>query len=237
MRKTFTTRKAFTIIELIVVIVIVAILSAIAIPRLFVEDKLAQAAEEIITNLRYTQHLALTEDQFTKTTLNWEHRRWRMGFRNLNGNSWTYTVYKGSNYYTSGPMSASTPTKPCGNNIAVDPFTKKCLGTSSGLITDEQVESTALTLNRDINPAGIGAANQGVQLSASCEAEGDILAIGFDELGRPFAMKNHDAYSSATNWPAYFRNTCRITLVASDLRRLSICVQPETGSIDYCPGQ
>ncbi|WP_300367295.1 prepilin-type N-terminal cleavage/methylation domain-containing protein, partial [Hydrogenimonas sp.] len=51
-------KNAFTMLELIIVIVVVGILSAIMIPR-FSDDKLREAADQIMSHIRYTQHLAM----------------------------------------------------------------------------------------------------------------------------------------------------------------------------------
>ncbi|GHS87275.1 hypothetical protein FACS189487_03110 [Campylobacterota bacterium] len=243
-------KNAFTAIELITVILIVAILTAIALPRLFVEDKLAQAAEEIITNLRYTQHLSLMEDEFDRSVRHWERHRWRMGFNNAGGHGWSYTVYKdaGGDGNNEPTVSATPPpARPCGTEIAVDPSTKKCIAGhaaralgAGGALTPKDamtLEGAWLVANRDIHPDGSSGANSGVQFSTSCAENRSTQTIGFDELGRPFSMTGYSSGGSGSGNPKlfYFRDTCVITLTATDLRRISICIQPETGTIDYCP--
>ncbi len=61
--------------ELIFVIIVIGILSAVFIPR-FGQNKLSQAANQLISNIRYTQHLALMDDEYNATNPNWYQNRW-----------------------------------------------------------------------------------------------------------------------------------------------------------------
>ena len=63
--------------ELIFVIIVIGILSAVFIPR-FGQNKLSQAANQLISNIRYTQHLALMDDEYNASNPNWYYNRWTM---------------------------------------------------------------------------------------------------------------------------------------------------------------
>ena len=56
-------KKAFTMLELVFVIVVSGILAATFIPR-FDRDNLQEAADQVISHIRYTQHLAMVDDKF-----------------------------------------------------------------------------------------------------------------------------------------------------------------------------
>ncbi|MCF6310454.1 MAG: type II secretion system GspH family protein, partial [Sulfurimonas sp.] len=56
-------KKAFTMLELVMVIVVIGILAAVMLPRV-ASDRLAEAATQVISHIRYTQHLAMVDDQF-----------------------------------------------------------------------------------------------------------------------------------------------------------------------------
>ena len=56
-------KKAFSLIELIFVIVIIGILSSVLVPR-FDRPTLIEAAHQIISHIRYTQHLAMVDNKF-----------------------------------------------------------------------------------------------------------------------------------------------------------------------------
>ena len=68
-------KSAFTMLELVFVIVVIGILSAIFIPR-FGQNKLSDAANQLISSIRYTQHLALIDDEYNASNTNWYQNRW-----------------------------------------------------------------------------------------------------------------------------------------------------------------
>ena len=68
-------KSAFTMLELVFVIVVIGILSAIFIPR-FGQNKLSDAANQLISSIRYTQHLALIDDEYNASTNTWYYKRW-----------------------------------------------------------------------------------------------------------------------------------------------------------------
>ncbi|EAJ5693991.1 prepilin-type N-terminal cleavage/methylation domain-containing protein [Campylobacter fetus] len=73
-------KKAFTLIEIIIVLVIVGIMASFTIPKLNRND-LRLAADQIVSHIRYTQHLAIIDDKFdTKDTkdTNWYKGRWQI---------------------------------------------------------------------------------------------------------------------------------------------------------------
>ena len=55
--------KGFTVIELIFVIIAVGILAAMIIPRLEINGA-REAATQMLTHIRYAQHLAMQDDIF-----------------------------------------------------------------------------------------------------------------------------------------------------------------------------
>jgi len=69
-------KTAFTMIELIIVIVVAGILAAVMIPRLET-DSVRDAANKIIRDIQYTQHLAMVNDVYDATT-NWQLKRWQI---------------------------------------------------------------------------------------------------------------------------------------------------------------
>ena len=63
-------KNAFTMIELTFIIVVIGILVAVILPRVKA-NKNAETAVKMLSNIRYTQHLALIDDKF-KEGKNWE---------------------------------------------------------------------------------------------------------------------------------------------------------------------
>ena len=79
-------KKAFTMLELIFVIVVVGILAAILIPRTE-RSPVQECAVDLLSQIRYTQHLAIIDDKYDSTTT-WFKNRWQIRF---DGNKYTIT--------------------------------------------------------------------------------------------------------------------------------------------------
>jgi Tfp pilus assembly protein FimT len=69
-------RFAFTLLELVFVIIIIGILTVTAMPN-FNRHPLQEAAENVATQIRYTQHLAMVDDKFDPADANWWKRKWQ----------------------------------------------------------------------------------------------------------------------------------------------------------------
>ncbi|WP_434637820.1 type II secretion system GspH family protein [Sulfurimonas sp. NW7] len=74
-------KKAFTLLELVFVIVVIGILAAVILPRVKT-NPVAEAAVHLLSQIRYTQHLAIIDDKFTQNNT-WYKDRWQIV---LNGN-------------------------------------------------------------------------------------------------------------------------------------------------------
>lgn len=55
-------KKAFTMLELVVVIVVIGIIAVAALPRIN-DDHIAEAADQVMSHIRYTQHLAMQDSK------------------------------------------------------------------------------------------------------------------------------------------------------------------------------
>lgn len=75
----YPSSKAFTMLELIFVIVVVGILSFVAASS-FQRNTLIEATDQVISHIRYTQHLAMMDDKFTPSNANWIRGRWKIAF-------------------------------------------------------------------------------------------------------------------------------------------------------------
>jgi len=78
-------RSAFTMIELVFVIVVLGILAALAMSRLD-RDIRQEAADNILSAIRYTQHLALNDDKTDPFDQNWQSKLWNISFSNSDYN-------------------------------------------------------------------------------------------------------------------------------------------------------
>ena len=89
--------KAFTMLELVFVIVVLGILAALALPRMD-RDLRQEAKDNILSAIRYTQHLALMDDKTNPTDANWQNKLWKITFSSSTDNLANfYTVSSDSN--------------------------------------------------------------------------------------------------------------------------------------------
>jgi len=157
-------KSSFTLIELVFVIVVIGILSAMIIPRLD-RDNIFEASTQVLNHIKYTQHLAMTEDVYNDQINNWFLSRWKIQFFNCGG----YTVYSDRNRLGGAPAQS---------DAALDPQTKKSLFTTAMCsINAQSNEKVVLSEHYDI---------VGLIFSAGCPAQ----FISFDTLGRPYGTNS-----------------------------------------------
>ena len=72
-------KKAFTMIELVFVIVVIGILAAVIIPSTKTNPA-QEAAVQLLSHIRYTQHLAMIDDKYDAANANWFQNRWQIRF-------------------------------------------------------------------------------------------------------------------------------------------------------------
>ena len=77
-------------LELVFVIVVIGILAAAIIPR-FERDTLYEATEQLQSHIKYTQHLAMTDNVYQDDVPTWFYERWKIDFSNAN----QYVISKG----------------------------------------------------------------------------------------------------------------------------------------------
>jgi prepilin-type N-terminal cleavage/methylation domain-containing protein len=229
-------KKAFTLIEFLFVILIISILSISIIPNIK-DNSLYEAATQVVTDIRYTQHLAMIDDKFDKSEKSWYKRRWTIRFReNLSFTStlppiavydkiWAYTIYSDTpNYNGREPDLVS---------IAKDPLNKnKYL--SGGWDNTLHVENKAsLSRMRLGEKYGI----KDVKFSGGCRST--VRYVYFDIFGRPFNSSTRDnSYELASaGWHKILTRPCKISLCTKECRgqksdtEVIITIEPETGYV------
>ena len=72
-------KEAFTMLELVFVIVVLGILAALALPRID-RDLRQEAGDNILSAIRYTQHLALNDDKINPSINDWQKSLWQVRF-------------------------------------------------------------------------------------------------------------------------------------------------------------
>ena len=210
-------RNAFTMLELVMVIIVLGILAALAIPRLD-RDLKQEAADNILSAIRYTQHLALLDNKHKFDNPKWHQRFWHITFSTCTGTDRYYMIGSDDN------MSNSSNAFFSQNEAALDPANGKPYfwtnGTACGSGTDTSSASPSIFLSKkygiDSITAGGGCSNTSANLGH----------IGFDHLGRP-----HVGFSTSTkpDYSSYMHNQCQFTFSLKNGESFTIKIEPETG--------
>ncbi len=199
-------KKAFTMLELVIVIVIIGILAATVTPA-FQRDTDAEAAQQFMNHVRYTQHLAMVDDKFDPNRANWFLSRWQIRL-NTNGK---YVI--GSDDNLDGDLVES--------ELATNPLDASRRLDGGIITTDSSIVTSELDLN--------SAYNANIAFSAGCGGVGvNPLIIAFDHLGRPLLG---DISGDATSYPVnrLLRNDCNITFSGGGEGHVVVTITPETG--------
>ena len=200
--------KAFTMLELVFVIVVLGILAALALPRMD-RDLRQEAADNILSAIRYTQHLALNDDKTNPFVSDWQKSLWTIRFSS-NGDH--YTI--GSDVNREGNIDKI--------EAAVDPLNGKYIYNNSS--APQSDESPDIFLNKKYGITTI-AITSGCGIATGTT---ESLHIAFDNLGRPFR-----GVSIATNnYDRYVNQDCILTFSAENAfpgEPIDINISRETG--------
>ena len=218
-------KKAFTMMELVFVIAVIGILAAVIIPR-SKSNQLDNAATQLISHIRYTQHLAMIDDKFDKSDNKWFEERWTLRFkRDLlyagsyipNGtykDEWAYSIFSDRNH-DGNPYPSEMAKNPLNPNQYLSGGYNNTLHVEDIQSMKELRFGTAYNINS-------------VTFGGGCRS--NILYIHFDHLGRPFnSVATSSAYEVASSgWHKLLTSRCIITL-SSEEGSTSIAIEPETG--------
>ena len=205
----------------------------------FKGDNLRKAADQVVSHIRYTQHLAMMDNKFDNNKPLWFKGRWVIRFvkdinngtTNCNGisspNVWTYMIYSNKNFACPGGI--------CDNNPNLDEFAKNPLnpnqiltgGYSKLVCADNNYNSPDKQSMKTMRLADeYGVTN--VVFGGGCRST--TMFISFDNIGRPFnSFPKYNPYEvSPAGYPRLIKSRCTITLSNSD-DNITIAVEPETG--------
>ena len=191
----------------------------------FQGNNLRKAADQVVSHIRYTQHLAMMDDKFSTTDPDWFQARWQIVFANNSGsnNQWAYTVFsdfKGIHGGSPDPASVADPRSELATNM-LDPTKFLTGGTSgNGLIHFGNPRATEeLNLENEYCITNIVmAGGAGTTTIAN--------RIIFDNLGRPYRGDNSTLANSADKLA---ETQITLTLTGDNGNTIQIGVEPETG--------
>lgn len=213
MKQFIYNRSGFTLLELTVVIVLLGLLASLAMPRLE-RDNRQEAADHILSNIRYTQHLALNDHKQLQNDERWHQRFWKIMFGDCNDGTLYFRIGSDDNMDSNGGIDRA--------ESATDPLNGKALFSTNATCNNDNISENIL----------IGR-NYGVDLVNTRGGCSNVQTIGFDHLGRP-----HVGFgaSSQPDYSTYMDRDCNITFSTPDDDTFSIIVEQETG-FAYIDGQ
>jgi type II secretory pathway pseudopilin PulG len=192
-------------IELIFVIVVIGIITAAMLPRID-RDNVYEAAQQVVSHIKYTQHLAMIDNKYDAADINipnpgdgWFQEMWQIRFQACAGNKHAYSIYSDTDH--DAAIDAS--------EAALDPLSKKRIDATVCVAGPNQDPNVVLSNKYNIDT---------INLTGPCFATNNYIA--FDHLGRP-----HIDFANSVN---VAQAACTITL-ASNAENLTISVEPETG--------
>lgn len=200
-------RFAFTMLELVFVIIVIGILAVLAMPN-FNRHPLQEAAEQVASHIRYTQHLAMVDDKYDPADPTWYASLWRIRFyESGTPDNYYYTVFSDLDKQSDADYGAGK------REVAVDPLKRINMHDASN--------------NHDMDLTGTFGISS---VSSTCDT--GWIEFFFDHLGRPYV----DSITTGTNPPysGLLNSDCNITLTHPDGTAV-ITIRPETGyvSITY----
>ena len=212
-------KKAFTILELVVVIVVVGIIAVMALPRVN-DDHIAEAADQVMSHIRYTQHLAMQDNKFDPTDANWFKKRWSIGFTKASfcdgSSEWRYSVYNDRS--ATGNLNSE-------DEVARDPLEpNKFMSSGWSGISKASCKKASMKYNL---AKKFGITN--VQLRGVC-GDGNLQTISFDEFGRPMQAVSTTGGGATRGYDRLVHNGQNCQIVLSTAKKTAIItVTPETG--------
>jgi len=233
-------KYAFTILELVFVIVVAGILTATIVPR-FNRNSLQEAADQIISHIRYTRHLAMVDDKFTTNDSKWFKGRWTISFyKNLSftstrctpgyyQNIWAYTIFSDTPTYAGKPTMKEMARNPINPDQFLSGGYNNTLCIDNAENTDDNQSAKSMRLGEKY---GI----KDMKFSGGCRS--NVRHLSFDYLGRPFnSLPSLAAYElPSSGYHKLLTSRCIIDICsvancnnADSNEKITIVIEPETG--------
>lgn len=200
-------------LELVVVIVVIGILAALSLGRLD-RDIRQEAANTVLSNIRYTQHLAQMDNKQKFDDPNWQQRFWKIMFGTCTGTDRFFMIGSDSNTDNGSFFDK--------NESAIDPTSGKPMFWSNGTDCSNGGDNT-------VSPQIFLSKKFGINnftFSGGCAG---VQYIGFDNLGRP-----HVGFGNSTtpDYSSYMHSgncSIKFDFVDTSINSFTIIIERETG--------
>ncbi len=221
-------KRAFTLVELVLVVIVIGILSAIVAPSFSTSNKvkLSQLGNQIVKDIRYTQHLAMMSEKFNPNDRNWFKSRWFITFNNqrmtTGSQEWRYTIFS--------DWTGNHTGTPSFKEIAKSPYDPKkyLTGGNSSL----NVPNNDYRLTQEMNLGKTYGITR-VTVTGGCNGN----SISFDYLGRPYCLslpgnQSDGHFGAPFDNNKIIHNKTFITFYqtsANNKNYVQVSIEPETG--------
>jgi prepilin-type N-terminal cleavage/methylation domain-containing protein len=195
-------QKAFTMLELVFVIAVTGIIAMMIIPRMD-RDNIYEMGEQVLSHIKYTQHLAMTDNVYDHTRNDWYKARWHIDF--VNGSCGVFYRVGSDQDLSSGTGDFTQ------QESARDPLTKSLIynNTSPCDYRDGWYEGVLLGQKYNV-----------VSMTSSCNTQ----RIVFDHIGRPYT-----GFHMTSPQMTVMNNDCNYTFTDGNSNSITITVTAETG--------
>ena len=211
-------------IELVFVIVVMGIIAAVALPR-FAADNVQDAMDQILSDIRYTQHLALVDnviDQGIPRDTRWQSAFWTIQFQKTTdgGGDWAYTIGSDSDYSSKISLNEAAVDSRDGRPIFGD-VTASATNVSPKVFITKKFGITNIdfAIGCDV-PTGAGGAN-------------NASHVAFDNFGRPhkghFVAAGVAPAAASPDYSSTMQGNCTIAFTFAGGETSWITIQRETG--------
>ena len=195
-------KLAFTMLELVMVIVVLGILASMALPRME-RDLRQEAGDNILSAIRYTQHLALMDNKTDPSDTNWQKEYWQIRFST--GTSFFYIIASNISHKRNIKK----------KETAIDPANGKYMYNANADTTINADESPNIFIGKKYSVNNI-------TFTGGCSGQ----HIAFDHMGRPHV----GIYNSSNNFNSYMTRDCIMKFGFKDSTdHLHIRISKETG--------
>lgn len=201
----YTLRSAFTMIELVFVIVVVGILSYM-VASSFTRNPVVEAADQIVSHIRYTQHLAMMNDKFDPNDATYYRERWQIRFNTDSSGSGHEVYWIMSDRDHNGLLTDLA-------DYAKDPLDGNKYLSGDTTLGNNRSQALDLTAKYGINGIIYGCSQR----------------IFFDYLGRPY---NDTIYPATAPNQNLITAPCTIVITNGTQTR-TIEISPETGYVRH----
>ena len=230
-------KKAFTLLGLVFVIVVIGILAVAIIPNTR-SNPLQEAAIQLVSHIRYTQHLAIIGDKYDLNEPYWFRKKWQLAFSKA-GKTNSYMIFSDSPAKDGGAYDGNPGANVDYSKVEV---AKSPLDNYRYLIGVANSNFDNSSTQRISPKLDIGSKYGITNITVSGGSTGSSARrILFDYLGRPYRGNTSSTSTAALNsavdkiaTSAIYIKLCSNTCInpktsANNRNEIVIKIEPETG--------